>query len=84
MFEFKKYSLGCWQVTAPNGVPCGELICKEDWFYDWWPPMPSRGGFWSQTDLKQIADKLFELNAPYQAELDAYFSKQELDEKVES
>ena len=65
---------GKYNILYENGVYLGDIIQKEDGFYDWWPPFPSNGGCWSSYVLREIADKIDELNKPYEKELEDYFS----------
>lgn len=67
--EFKIY-----YVIHENGVRCGDLFQKEDGYYDWWPPK-SNGGCWPSYILRQIADKLDELNKPWDDEINKYFEE---------
>lgn len=63
--------------VADNDVYLGDFLMKEDGFYDWWPNAElGPGGFWSAWMLRAMAEKLDELNAPYQAELNAYFEQE--------
>lgn len=65
---------GGYKVFFENGVYIGDILVKEDGFYDYWPEY--HGGYWDEMMLRVIADKLKELNAPYQKELEDYFSKE--------
>jgi hypothetical protein len=55
-----------YQVYYQNGVFLGDIFIKEDGFYDFWPEHPSRGGCWPAYVLRAIADKLDELNKPWE------------------
>jgi hypothetical protein len=73
LVEYGKYK--SYKVYYENHVFVGEFIIKEDGFYDFWPEHPSKGGYWSSYILREIADKLDKLNAPYEKDLDEYFAK---------
>ena len=57
-----------------NGVYLGEILAKEDGFYDFWPEL--RGGYWEAHVLRAIADLLDEKNKPWQESIDKYFEEQ--------
>lgn len=46
-----------------NGVYLGNILCKEDGFYAFWPLL--KGGYWEAFMLRAIADKLDEMNQPW-------------------
>lgn len=53
-----------WKVYYnANGVVLGDLMQKEDGFFDFWPT--DRDGCWAAYVLRAIADKLDELNKPW-------------------
>jgi hypothetical protein len=43
-----------------NGVKLGQVLAKEDGFYDFWPEL--NGGYWPAHMLRAIADMLDEMN----------------------
>lgn len=55
-----------------NGVLLGQILMKEDGYYDFWPEL--KGGYWSAEVLRQIADLLDQLNAPWEKEINDYFA----------
>ena len=57
---------GC--VVLSNKVVLGEIFAKEDGFYDFWPDI--KGGYWPAWLMRIIADKLDEMNAPWQKQID--------------
>ena len=61
-----------YKVYYKNGVYLGDIFAKEDGFYDFWPEYPYKGGYWSSHILREISDKLDEINAPWQKQLDDY------------
>lgn len=54
-----------------NGVKVGEILRDYDGYWYFWPEM--RCGYWMAPHMRWIADKIDELDAPYEAELKAYF-----------
>lgn len=76
MLTYKeKGSYGTLNVFYSNGIFMGELYMEVDGFYVYEPVL--RGGFWEAYVLREIADKLDELNKPWQQNIDDYFSKKE-------
>ena len=63
-----------YNIYFENGIFLGEFIIKEDGYYDFWPEHPSKDGYWSSYVLREIANTLDELNAPYEKELNEYFN----------
>lgn len=72
--NFRIANPGQHEVYYEDRVFLGHLLMKEDGFYDFWPDL--KGGCWSAYVLREIADKLDEINAPYEKELNEYFEKQ--------
>ncbi len=62
------------KVTYENGVYMGDLSIAHDCNYNFWPDL--KGGFWAGYVLKEIVDKLEELNKPINDEMNEYFDKQ--------
>lgn len=54
-----------------NGVCLGEVLAKEDGFYDFWPNL--NGGYWEAHVLRAIADILDKKNESWQKEIDEFF-----------
>lgn len=71
---FTQLEEGRWTVTTPNGASLGELIRKEDGFFDYWPD--DRGGCFPAYILREIADKLDQINEPHRKALDDFFKTQ--------
>lgn len=61
------------EVYYENGVDLGEIGMLEDGFYYYWPKL--RAGCWSSHVMREIADKIDELDKPYQEQIDKYFSQ---------
>lgn len=66
------------QIHYYNGVYLGDIIKKEDGYYDFWPEYPSKGGCWPSYALHAIAKLLDALNEPYEKQVDDYFKEQDL------
>ena len=76
LVEFReiKASYGlAWEVYYNNCIKLGDILSKEDGFYDFWPAYPGRAGYWDSSVLHCIANKLDELNDPLEKEMDVYF-----------
>lgn len=78
LIKFTLIKPGEYEVHYENGCFLGHALIKEDGFYDFWPDL--KGGFWSAYVLREIADKLDELNAPYEAQINEYFEQERLRE----
>jgi len=74
LIKLEKTASG-WAVYYHNGVMVGDIQMDVDGYYYYWPIM--KPGFWASHFMRAVADKLDELNAPYDKELEEYFSKQE-------
>jgi hypothetical protein len=61
-------------VYYENGVKIGEILQKDDGYYDFWPEL--RGGCWSGPVLQRIAEKLKVLNGPWEKQIEEYFSNE--------
>ena len=63
---YKPYgsSDGDLKVYYTNGVYMGDILRKEDGFYDWWPV--HRGGYITSWILRELADKLDEMNKEWE------------------
>jgi hypothetical protein len=66
MPEFLKTESGSWHVKCGHNL-LGELFPLEDGYLYWWPK-PSYGA-WSPWMLRAIADKIDELNKPWDDEV---------------
>lgn len=62
-------------VTHDNGTPVGELYQEVDGYYVFHPI--HRQGYWDEMSLRQIVDKMQELNAPWDAQVQADLSRLE-------
>ena len=61
MIKIEKINEGCYKVYYHNGVLLGDFIYSEDGYLHFWPDK-TRTGAWSSHVLKEIAEKLDELN----------------------
>lgn len=68
MIKFHLVSTDCYQAVYENGVAMGLLMKEVDGFYVFFPDSPN-GGFWSEGVLKQLADKLAELNKEWKEKI---------------
>jgi hypothetical protein len=50
-------------LFASNGVKIGQILAKEDGYYDFWPELG--GGYWPAYLLRAIADMLDTMNKPW-------------------
>ena len=64
---------GTIQVHYTNDVKMGELLVNDDGYLVFFPEL--RGGYWSDWNLKELADKMIELNVPWDKELNSYFDE---------
>lgn len=55
-----------------NGVKLGEIIMSEDGYYVFFPEL--REGFWEAYVLRQIADKVDEMNKPWDDQVKQFFA----------
>lgn len=57
-------------VVHDNGKYLGDLIPGDDGYFCWWPsPECEKPGCWPEYVLRSIADKLEELNEPWDKEV---------------
>lgn len=54
-----------------NGVKLGEILAGDDGFKQFWPEL--RGGYWETYVLRQIADMVDEINAPWEKQIRDFF-----------
>lgn len=72
MFNYKKVDKTCYKVYYENGKFVGELISKEDGYFDFWPDKETYG-YWPSYGLRALADKLDELNKDWDEQIHKYF-----------
>lgn len=56
-------------IFERNNSNLGDLIKLEDGYYQWFPTEDATKGFWSAYILREIADKLDELNDAWDQEV---------------
>ena len=66
--EFKK------KVYTDNSLLVGTFEMDVDGFYNYWED-ENLTGHWDSQTLRAIADKLDEVNKPFQEEINKYFSE---------
>lgn len=62
-----------YKVKAYNGVDMGEFYMEVDGYYVYVPIL--RGGFWPAYMLRAVADKLDEVNASWDKQVQDYFNE---------
>lgn len=65
--KYEKIS-GGWRVAHVNRVVLGELLVKEDGFYDFWPNLS--GGCWPEWLLTELSETLKKLNSAWEFEIE--------------
>jgi hypothetical protein len=76
LIALSKQENGEYEVSYYNGIVLGSIYMETGGDYVW-DFDRTRAGYWSGHVLRAIADKLEELNAPYELELKEFFEKQE-------
>ena len=66
MIIYKKLNSAIYDVIYENGVKLGHLLREVDGFFVWYPPHPSNGGAWNSHIIRNIANKLDELNKEWE------------------
>ena len=61
LLTFTDFGGGQYRVHHYNGVIVGDLLKGDDGYYVWWP-IPDRHGYIPEHVLRELADKLQELN----------------------
>ena len=70
--KLKKYG-GVYHAYHDNGVKLGEILMAEDGYYVFFSD-DSKRGFWEAYILRQIADRLDEINKPWDDQVKQYFA----------
>lgn len=73
IIKFTKQDNDVYKLTFYTGIEMGEFYKEIDGYYVYWPIQ--RNGFWESYVLRIIADKLDELNEPYDKEVQEYFKE---------
>ena len=50
------------------GIKMGEILMSEDGYYNFWPDL-HRGGYWPSYILRMLADRVDEMNKPWDEEI---------------
>lgn len=64
-----KNQYGTILVHYPNNVFMGDMIIGDDGYYAWWPNEDLRAGYIPSWVLRELADKLDELNKDWDEQL---------------
>lgn len=64
-----------------NGVYMGDFIVGDDGYFYWWPKHPSNGGCIDAWVLRELADRLDDLNETWDIQLNAFFNDKETNEE---
>lgn len=72
--KFTKQNDGTYLVEADNGVKAGEILQGDDGYYQFWPE--PRAGYWPAYAMRAIADKVDEINAPWEAEIQKFMKEE--------
>ena len=59
---------------AENGVKIGQILREVDGFFVFYPEQ--HGGFWPAHMLREVSNKLYELNEPWEKQINDYFDAQ--------
>ena len=70
-----------YKAFTPNNKYLGTFELDESGFYSYWQDK-SLNGAWSAYQLRAIADKLDEVNKPFEKELELYFGKETTKVKI--
>lgn len=75
MIELTKVSDYSYNVKIYNNPDMGKIEPLEDGYYYYWPVL--RPGCWSSSMMREIADKLDELNEPWDKQVMEYHEQEE-------
>lgn len=67
-------SQDCQEVFYENGVHLGDFVINDDGYWVFFPEL--KGGYWDEYILQLLADKLKEINEPWDKEIQAYFASE--------
>ncbi len=73
MIKLTKLSEHQYSVNFSNGKFIGYFERDVDGYFYWWPNLKEEEGCWSAGLILELAEKLKEVNKPYEEELNAYF-----------
>lgn len=60
--KYNKLSESNYEIVFENGAKLGDLQRDVDGYFYWWPVNPSNGGCLQSWILRNLADKMDELN----------------------
>jgi len=91
MIKYFQYYLTLEEITkthlkvfwGENGKYIGDFIVDDDGFFYFWPLKDNWWGCWASYILREIADKLDELNQPWSDQIDQYFEEQRQNNQAE-
>jgi len=63
----EKNGFGTIKITNKHNTQIGEFLLGDDGYYAFWPPVYWSGGCYPEWLLKELADKLEELNEAWDA-----------------
>lgn len=72
---YKQINNQKFHVLTPNNHLVGELIMDVDGYFYFWP---SNDGCWSSHIMRSIANKLDDINKPWNDEVTEYFEKEKI------
>lgn len=71
---YKQIDKQKFNVLTPNDHLVGELIMDVDGYFYFWPNRSD--GLWSSHIMRSIANKLDDINKPWNDEINDFFSKE--------
>ena len=78
--KLEKASKFVYKAFTPNNKYLGTFELDESGFYNFWY---NNAGSWSSYSLRAVADKLDEINKPFEKELELYFGKETAKVKID-
>lgn len=64
------------RANQPDGPNLGDFVALEDGFYYYFMNRDNNGGFTAH-NLREIADAMDKINAPWEQQINEYFEEQE-------
>lgn len=74
MIKLTKHSENQYSANLQNGKFIGYFERDVDGYFYWWPDLKEHDGCWPVDLILELAERLKEVNKPYEGELDKYFS----------
>lgn len=69
MIKLTKFSEHRYSVNLSNGRFIGYFERDNDGYFYWWPDLKATDGCWDVSLILELAEKLKEVNEPYEEEL---------------